>query len=208
MNKRSHDFELQQHIDELGADPEFVAEGLSVRFVEEALRILRERGLSQSWLAEKMGVSRAHVSKIFKAPPNLTLRTLAKIAIALDLRASAELTSQGDHGDEKSEIRRLEEGEAWEDSDEPVRLEAKRPGDKVVPILLSAEHWAELRKAAAGTGSGPTTLARMWILETLRSKRPAQASPEYVGTVKEASADYKPSKVPTDKQASGKRGKK
>ncbi len=68
----------------------------------------------------------------------------------------------------EKEVRRLEEGEAWEASDEPVHLEAKRPMDKVVPIRLTAEHWAELRKTAAQLGLGPTTLARVWILERLR----------------------------------------
>lgn len=108
----------------------------------------------------------------------------------------------------EKEIRRLEEGEAWEASDDPVHLEAKRPMDKVVPIRLTAEHWAELRKTAAELGLGPTTLARMWILETLRSRRLASASPEYVGTVKEARAHYKASRIRADSQVVGKRGKK
>lgn len=107
-----------------------------------------------------------------------------------------------------NEVRRLEEGQAWEASDEPVRLEVKRPMDKVVPIRLTAEHWAELRNAAAELGLGPTTLARMWILETLRSKRPAPASPEYLASIKEARADYKAGSVRTHEQVFGKHGKK
>ncbi len=108
----------------------------------------------------------------------------------------------------EKEIRRLEEGEAWEASDEPVRLEAKRPMDKVVPIRLTAGHWEELRKTAAELGLGPTTLARMWILEALRSKRLPSASPEYVGTAKEAHAHYKASNIHTVEKVSGKPGKK
>lgn len=80
--------------------------------------------------------------------------------------------------------------------------------DKVVRIRLTAEHWTELRKTAAELGLGPTTLARMWILETLRSRRLASASSEYVGAAKEAHAPYKASRIHTDEQVIGKRGKK
>ena len=66
------------------------------------------------------------------------------------------------------ELERIEQGNAWEESDEVVRLEVKKPLDKVVPIRLSAVDWAKLREEARGLGVGPTTLARMWILERLR----------------------------------------
>jgi DNA-binding CsgD family transcriptional regulator len=70
----------------------------------------------------------------------------------------------------EKEIRRLEEGEAWEPSDEPVQLEARTPLDKVVPIRLSARHWEDLRRIAGELGLGPTTLARVWIMERLSSR--------------------------------------
>jgi transcriptional regulator with XRE-family HTH domain len=72
-------------------DPEFVAEGLAIGFVEEMLECLEKRGLTQSWLAEQMGVSRAHVSRILNARPNMTLLTIAKIAIALGVKPDVVL---------------------------------------------------------------------------------------------------------------------
>ena len=68
------------------------------------------------------------------------------------------------------EIERIEKGKAWEDSDEVVKLQVKKTLDKVVPIRLQAVHWEELRQIAGKLGVGPTTLARMWILERLRSE--------------------------------------
>ena len=44
----------------------------------------------------------------------------------------------------------------------------KRPLDKVIPVRLPSEKWEELRREARELGVGPTTLARMWILEKLR----------------------------------------
>jgi len=68
------------------------------------------------------------------------------------------------------EIERIEQGDAWDETDEVVQAEVKKPLDKVIPMRLSAEKWEELRKEAHELGIGPTTLARMWILERLRQR--------------------------------------
>lgn len=65
-------------------------------------------------------------------------------------------------------VKRTEEGEAWEETDEVVEMEVQRPLAKVVPIRLPAEKWEELRHEGRELGVGPTTLVRMWILEKLR----------------------------------------
>lgn len=72
------------------------------------------------------------------------------------------------------EIQRIEQGEAWNEADEVVEVEVKKPLDKVIPVRLSAEKWEELRKEAHELGVGPTTLARMWILERLRQQTKAR----------------------------------
>jgi len=70
--------------------------------------------------------------------------------------------------DIEREVQKIEEGEAWEETDEVVEIEVKRPLDKVIPVRLPSEKWEELRREARELGVGPTTLARMWILEKLR----------------------------------------
>ena len=72
------------------------------------------------------------------------------------------------------EIQRIEQGEAWNETDEVVEVEVKKPLDKVIPVRLSAEKREELRKEAHALGIGPTTLARMWILERLRQQTKAR----------------------------------
>ncbi len=71
------------------------------------------------------------------------------------------------------EIERIEQGDAWDETDEVVQVEAKKPLDKVIPVRLPAEKWEEMRKEARELGIGPTTLARMWILERLRQRTKA-----------------------------------
>lgn len=65
-------------------------------------------------------------------------------------------------------VKKIEEGEAWEETDEVVEVEVKRPLDKVLPVRLPSDKWEDLRREARELGVGPTTLARMWILEKLR----------------------------------------
>jgi len=64
----------------------------------------------------------------------------------------------------------IERGDAWDESDETVRVEVKKPLDKVIPVRLPADKWEQIREEARELGIGPTTLARMWILQHLRSR--------------------------------------
>ena len=75
--------------------------------------------------------------------------------------------------DMDKEIERIEQGDAWDESDEVIQVDVKKPLDKVIPVRLSADKWEELRNEARELGIGPTTLARMWILERLRQRTKA-----------------------------------
>jgi len=68
----------------------------------------------------------------------------------------------------EKEIARIEQGDAWNDTDEVVQIQVKKPLDKVIPVRLTSDKWEELRREARELGIGPTTLVRMWILEHLR----------------------------------------
>ena len=68
-------------------------------------------------------------------------------------------------------IREIEEGDAWDLGDEVVDVEVKRPLEMVIPLRLSSEEWEEVRREAKALGTGPTAVARIWILEKLRHLR-------------------------------------
>ncbi len=70
----------------------------------------------------------------------------------------------------EKEIENIEQSDAWNKDDEVVRIKVKKPLDKVIPVRLSSDKWEELRREARELGIGPTTLARMWILERLKKK--------------------------------------
>jgi len=77
---------LNRYYSEYEDDPDFMAEGMAIAIVEDALRIMIGKGLNRSNLATTMGVSKAQVSRLFNAPPNLTLRSIARLAVALGVK--------------------------------------------------------------------------------------------------------------------------
>lgn len=70
--------------------------------------------------------------------------------------------------DLNKKIENIEQSDAWNHTDKVVAVEVKRPLDKVIPVRLPTDKWEQIRKEARELGIGPTTLARMWILERLR----------------------------------------
>jgi predicted DNA binding CopG/RHH family protein len=70
----------------------------------------------------------------------------------------------------EKEIEKIEEQDAWDENDQVVSMEVKKPLDKVIPIRLSSDKWEEIRQEARELGIGPSTLTRMWILDRLRQK--------------------------------------
>jgi hypothetical protein len=67
-------------------------------------------------------------------------------------------------------VKKIEQGDAWEETDEVVHVVVKKPLDKVIPVRLPTDKWEQMREEARELGVGPTTLARMWILERLRQR--------------------------------------
>jgi hypothetical protein len=72
--------------------------------------------------------------------------------------------------DTDKEVERIEQGDAWDATDAVVHVEVKKPLDKVIPVRLPSDKWEQIREEARELGVGPTTLARMWILERLRQR--------------------------------------
>ena len=72
-------------------DPDYRAEGMANDVASQVARRMEDLGVSRSALAEALGVNRAYVSKVLNAPPNLTLRSIAAVAIALGIKAEPKV---------------------------------------------------------------------------------------------------------------------
>ena len=84
---------LDTYLDDHSDDPELMAEGLAIDFMEDVAIIMNEKGISRSELSELMNVSRAYVTKLFNTPPNMTLMSIARLGIALNAKPYIGLTT-------------------------------------------------------------------------------------------------------------------
>ncbi len=85
---------LARCYEKYGRDPDFLAESLSIAIIENALKVMKLKGISRADLAREMGVPKSQVSRIFNAPPNLTLLSIARIAVALGVEPQALLKTE------------------------------------------------------------------------------------------------------------------
>ena len=60
-------------------------------FLRQVLRRMKQLGLNQSALAERMNVSRPYISKVLKSDVNISFATAAKLARALQMDFFPEL---------------------------------------------------------------------------------------------------------------------
>lgn len=84
---------LQIDAEEYEKSPDYIGEGLATDVVEDALAIMKREGISRAELARLMDVKPAYVTKILNAPPNMTLRSVAHLAITLGVRPVVRLES-------------------------------------------------------------------------------------------------------------------
>jgi len=82
---------FQQMVARHEGEPDYWVEYLKLVFSEEIGRMTDERGVTQAELARRLGTSRAYVAKVLRTTANLTLATMAKIALALDAQVEIKL---------------------------------------------------------------------------------------------------------------------
>ena len=82
---------LDQIVSDLSHDPEFVADGLALVLAEDIAKAMKDSGVSNAELARRMEVSRSYVTRLLDAPPNLTLMSISKVALALGLAPEVRL---------------------------------------------------------------------------------------------------------------------
>lgn len=67
------------------SDPNYVAEGMKLDITEEICRIMKEKNMNRSQLAERMQTSCAYITKVLRGNVNMTLLSIAKFAVALEV---------------------------------------------------------------------------------------------------------------------------
>ncbi|MDP8241106.1 MAG: helix-turn-helix transcriptional regulator [Candidatus Hatepunaea meridiana] len=75
----------KERYDRLKDKPEYLAVKLMIEINDQLYNRMEELGLSQYDLAERIGKSQSYVSKLLNHGTNMTLKTLAALAMALEL---------------------------------------------------------------------------------------------------------------------------
>lgn len=81
--------------------PTYVAAGISLDLAKNIEMLMDEQGITSSELAARLSCKNPYITKLLRGDENLTLRSLSKIAIALDAEIKTVLIN-------KSKIRALE----------------------------------------------------------------------------------------------------
>lgn len=75
-----------EKLEEYEKDPEYILYSLIFEINEEICKALEKNNLNYKQFAEKINVKPAYISKLLNGQPNLSLKSLVKIAIALNLK--------------------------------------------------------------------------------------------------------------------------
>lgn len=124
---------LQQHLKDEAEERAFAQEACVISVTEAVSATLREKGLTQSWIAERIGRTKGFVSQVLSGSRNMTLRTLADLLWAagvevrgLELVPIGESTVSSDFMD------------AWlEGEGVVVATERVETGDRPLDLKLS-----------------------------------------------------------------------
>jgi transcriptional regulator with XRE-family HTH domain len=110
--------EARQHDD-------YWTEGVIVEFTEELARWMKEKKVSRSELAVRIGHSPAYVTKVLRGNANFTVATMAKLAKAMGAEVRIHLAPSGSRTTWYDQTATRQEDER-EEKDRPELLEEPR----------------------------------------------------------------------------------
>jgi transcriptional regulator with XRE-family HTH domain len=71
-------------------DPDYELYGVLLDVTEGIVKRMIEQGVRRTDLAERLGTSRAYVTKLLDGQENMTLKTLVRVANALDMKVDTK----------------------------------------------------------------------------------------------------------------------
>lgn len=87
MNKSVLDWQKS-----LAQDPQYWAEHTKLDFAYALDRMLHQRGMTRTAMADALGSSPAYITKIMRGDANLTIETMAKLALAIGGRVHVHIS--------------------------------------------------------------------------------------------------------------------
>lgn len=75
---------MQEEIERFKDDFEYRSEGYYLDITEKVLKQMEKQNINKAELAKRLNCSKSHITQLFKGTTNITLETLAKLAIAVN----------------------------------------------------------------------------------------------------------------------------
>jgi len=105
--------------DEIEDTIEYKVESVSFNIAVQVYERMRELGLTQKELANKLNVSKSYISQILKGKSNMTIETMVKLSNVLDLTPSIKLAPKETASVLEMRTEPTEEGPIYRDVDGP-----------------------------------------------------------------------------------------
>ena len=94
---------FEDRIEQHKEDPGFLAHQLLIRVTEEIARLMDAKGITRTELAQRLGVKPPLVTRILQGQPNITILTLVRLAVALDVGIGIEFgTTSWEHAEDSN----------------------------------------------------------------------------------------------------------
>ncbi len=77
--------------DEARRHPDYRYEGTILDFTEALFDAMDRQGISRAELARRLGTSQAYVTRVLRGNANFTLKTMSKLALALEMELEVGL---------------------------------------------------------------------------------------------------------------------
>lgn len=86
---------LENYVEQKQYTVDFQTELATIDFNEKIIAKMDELKINRAELAKRLGVSKAFVTKLLNGNPNMTIRTMISIALALDCQLYQDIYPRG-----------------------------------------------------------------------------------------------------------------
>jgi transcriptional regulator with XRE-family HTH domain len=115
-------------------------------FIAQLEEKMKSDGISQAELAKALGVSEAAVSRVLNDPPNLTLRTIVRYALAVGAKAALVAYDDGDHANTLGPVNSEVFSVCWENTGKPHDMWEVSDNSQVVHVQVMSVNWIATRQ--------------------------------------------------------------
>lgn len=117
-------------------------------FIAQLEKKMESDGISQAELADALGVTESAVSRVLNDPPNLTLKTIVKYALAVGAKAALVAYDDGDYQNELGPVNAEIFSVCWERAGRPHNMWDANSNFQVVSTTTITVTWTATQQLA------------------------------------------------------------